>query len=514
MNKKGEKYSYSVSLGSHDSRLAKGPAPEYLEYCLQKKVRSLKPLFEPIIQYHQAHILEFYDKKILSKSDAIRIIKTLRWIREQGLDHFEPDPRLGGLHPQIEAILINELGEEVGGKVLTGRARADPERVASWLFLREKIVDILEELNSLRRVTLEVAEKYANTLMPGYTLFQHAQPTTVGHYMLCIAEALENDYGRFNDAFKRVNMSNAEHGIGQGTAYPIDRKRVSAYLGFEGIIENTRYALTSFDRAMESLAALSILTVTIDRFLDDIAYWCTYEFSLADLGDEWCGTSYIMPQKKNPESIGGCVAIMGRSIAHLTASMIQASRCSFGMYNHPGAIYLGGQMAGEAIEDAIGVLKVVKGNVSSISFNEDRMTQLASESWEQASELADTLFREKGLSFRTAHKIVGTFVRESMSQGKKPFDTDIQMLDKAAVEITGNPVHLSSEVLRKALDPIEIVKSRKVFGGTAPEAIEESIKNRYTQLSKDLEEVKNRREKLVKSQEELEKEIQNLISSQ
>lgn len=511
--KSEEKYSYKISLGSHDSRLKRGSAKEVLDYIYLRRLKASIPFFEPMIQYNLAHMVELYEKEVISKDDAAKIVQTLRWIKEQGLEHFELDPNLETLMPNIEAILISKLGEEVGGKVLTGRARGDVTYVSAILLLRGKILDLLEEVHSLRKLILEQADRHANTLMPGYTHLQHAQPSTLGHYLACVAEAFETDCKRLEDAYKRLNMSPAEVGAGWGTGYPIDRKRVSDLLGFEGMIENTRYAMISCDRGIEALAAFAILTVNINRFSEDIYFWCTYEYGFVDIADEYASTSYIMPQKKNPNPLEEFTSVTNRTVTALSRSATQASRSSFGIAANLSVSFVdSAQTASIATDDIAGAIKLLRGIVSTLTFNEDIMKERAGIHYTQSTELADTLFREKDISFRTAHRIVGALVRESIAQRNKPSDIDTQMLDKASVEITGKPIKLPYDILRKALDPMEVIKARNGLGGVSTETVRESLENRFRELNKDIESLKEKRKKLKKGQEELEKAIKKLIS--
>jgi argininosuccinate lyase len=509
--KNNGKYSYKVSLGSHDSRLKKGPSKEVIDHLYSQMLDANIPTFEQLMRYNEAHMLELYEKNVISKEDAAKIVETSRWIEKKGLQNFKLDPGLEDLMPNIEAILISKLGEDLGGKILTGRARGDASWVASRLLLRNKILDLLQEVHSLRRLLLEMAKKHIYTIMPGYTHVQHAQPTTLGHYLVCVAEALETDCSRLEDAYKRVNTSPAEFSIGQGTGYPIDRKRVSALLGFEGIMENTRYAFLSLDRVVETFAALAILAVNMNRFSDDLYYWCTYEFGMVELADEYSATSYIMPQKKNPYVLEALASLPIRAITAFTSDAFRLNRLSFGLATNIVSVMK--QDPTQMIDDIIGAIKMLFGVVSTLTVNEDKMKERAGIYFTQGTEIADTLVGEKGLSFRTAHKIVGALVREAIAKGKEPSDITPDMVDKAALEIIGKPVNLSPKSLSKALDVMEVVKARKVLGGVAPTAVKISINHRSKRLDKDIKGLGQKRERLAAAREDLEKGIQKLLRS-
>jgi argininosuccinate lyase len=516
MTPSDKKYAYKVSLGSHDSRLKREAAKEVVDYCYAPRLKGPMPVFEFMIQYNLAHILELYRHHVISKSDASKILETLLWMRKQGLEHFEIDPKLESLMPNLEAILISKVGADVGGQVLTGRSRGEVETVAGILLLRSKLLDLLDETHQLRKVILEIAKKHTHTVMPGYTHLQHAQPTTLGHYMAAVAEALETDCRRLEDTYQRVNRSPAEAGTGWGSSYPIDRKRLADLLGFEGIIENTRYAYSSVsDKAIEMVASLSILTVTLNRFTEDIYFWCTSEYNLAEVADEYAGTSYIMPQKKNVTALQHYTCLLNRTIATFIRLTSQASRSSFGIAAHLAVAIMGSTPeALNAIEDNLGALRLLRGLVATLSFNEAAMKDRAGKYFTQGTELSDTLFREKGIAFRTAHRIVGALVREAVAQGKTARDIDEQMLNNAAMEVMGKPIKPPYDNLWKVLDPMGVVKAHHGLGAVAPEAVEASLRNRIEQLNREVKGLRNRRQRLAKARQILEGAVQNLITSE
>jgi argininosuccinate lyase len=482
MSEVAAKYNYSVSLGSHDSRLKKGAAEVVVENFYSRWLDGTRPYFAKLLEYNQAHVVELHDRGVISRDDAAKLLETLRWIEAQGIGHFAMDPHLEDLMPNIEGIVVSRLGEAVGGKLLTGRARGEVTNVGIRLLLRENYLDMMQALNELRRVLLVLAEEHVETVMPGYTHAQHAQPTTFGHYLAGVAEALETDFARLEDTWKRLNESFAESGIGQGTAYPIDRARVAELLGFEGVVENTRYALLSWDRTVEVLAMASILALNMNRFSDDLFYWCTYEFGMVELADEFSATSYIMPQKKNPYVLEELAVIPGRAVTAFTQEAFRWNRVSYGMATHIGGVKTD---PSKTVAEVAGAAKMLAGVVSTLTVHSDVMRERAGIHFTQASELADTLAREKGLSFRTAHRIMGTVVREALGKGIHPHDIDVAMIDAAAREVTGQALGLAPEVLARALDSREITRSRKVFGGTAPEAVRASLANRASRLARD-----------------------------
>ena len=513
--RKKQRYSYKVSLGSHDSRLKSGSAKEVVDFCYAPRLKGPMPTFDSMIQYNLAHVLELYRIAVFSRDTAKAILETLTWIKRRGLEQFELDPRLESLMPNLEAILISKLGADAGGQVLTGRSRGEVEAVSGILLLRGKLLEVLEEVQLLRHLLIGVAGKHVGTVMPGYTHLQHAQPTTLGHYLACVAAALEVDAARLQDTYKRVNMSPAEAGTSWGSSFPIDRKRVADLLGFEGMIENTRYAYSSgSDKAIEITAGLSMLTVSLNRFTEDLYFWCTPEYQLAEVADEFAGTSYIMPQKKNVTALQHYTALVNRTTTAFNRLAFQAARSSFGIAANLAVTMMNSAPETAAtMEDVLGALRLLRGLTAGVRFNEELMKQRAGIHFTQGTELADTLFREKGIAFRTAHRIVGTLVRKAIAQERNAMEITETMLNEAAVEITGKPIKPPYEALWKVLDPMGIVQAHRGLGGIAPAAVKKSLRNLSGRLAKDMGFIRAKKKRLAVAQKKLDDAVHALIGS-
>jgi argininosuccinate lyase len=509
-----KKYSFQVRLGSHDGRLKKEPAPEVVDYLYSRWLQETIPSFEEMTLFLKAHLVELHDKKVISPEDAAKILQTLEWLKKKGLDSFKLDPSIEDLMPNLEAIVISKIGESAGGRILTGMARGEPTYVSAVLLLRKSILDMIREMNLLRGEISKIGQQHTETLMPGYTHVQHAQPTTLGHFFACVAEALETDCARIKNAFERVNMCPAGYSSAWGTTYPTDRRRISGLLGFEAPIDNTRYAMLSFDRGIETLAALAMLAININRLTDDLYFWCTYEFNMADIADEFASTSYIMPQKKNPYALEEYPSLSNRVLSEFTRVAELTRLTSFGL-----GIHLGGKRTdttmtpSRVIRDICGALKMLRGILSTMKFKTNVMRERVGIHFTQGTDLADTLVRQKGLSFRTAHKIIGVLVRQAIDRGLKPYQLDVRMLDQAAKEVIGRPLKLAPKILAKALDPMEGVKARKGIGGVAPSAVKRSFQNRLRRLDKDEAWLSAKEEKISRAEQELEKEARRVMGA-
>lgn len=502
-----KKYAYRASLGAHDSRLKARSAQTVVDYCYAPRFKGSMPTFEPMIQYNLAHVLELQRSSVISPADAAELVRALRWIRGEGAESFELDPRLESLMPNIEAILVDRIGADVGGQVLTGRSRGEVEAVAGLLLVRRVLLDLLQEVADLREVIIGVARGHLDTVMPGYTHLQHAQPTTLGHYLACVAEALETDCARLDDAYRRANMSPAETGTSWGSGYAIDRQRIAEALGFKGIIENTRYAYYSImDKGIEVLAGLCGLAVTLNRFTEDIYFWCTPEYAMAELADEYAGTSYIMPQKKNVTVLQRYSTLVSTTASRFNKLTFQAARTSFGIASNLAVTMMDcAPEVSAALEDNLGAVTLLRGLVSTMSFREDTMKERAGVHFTQSTELADTLFRDKGVSFRTAHRIVGSAVRRALAQGSQASDIDAETLNAAAVEVTGKPIDPPYDSLWKALDPQGVVSAHDGLGAVAPQAVSGALGRRNIRLDEDVARLEHERARLTAAADALER---------
>ena len=495
-------------LGAHDGRLTKGSDPDAIQYQYLYEVESQKEIFDWVIHYNMAHVVMMCEQGVFSREDSEKLLTGLKEIESLGVEGFPLNPEYEGVHPCIEADLVRRYGYEVGGKILTGRSRGDVHNTAGRLTVRERLLEVLQELIELREVFLRLAEEHKETVMPGYTWLQSAQPTTLAHDLLHMAEGFESNFGRLRNTFRDVNLGICEAGIGYGTDWPIDRERVAELLGFEGLIENAKFAQREYGNAeVFLLADLALLMGHIFRMTNDLYPMTSQEYGYIEFGDEWSSTSFIMPQKKNPGSLKSIRIKAIKAMGDLTEGVHSYFDSSSNMIGE--MIYLCRIASSAMKENVIPALKMMKGMMPTLSVNKELARERAGAYFAQATNLADALAREKRLSFRTAHRIVGVLVRECVRGSVKPLEVTVEMVDRAAVEILGRPIGLDSGVLREALDPVMIVRGRKGTGSTAPEMIERAIGNRWRRGEEDREWLEGKRALL----EEAEKKLRDAVES-
>ncbi len=465
-----------------------------------------KQLLIPLNIFDKVHTVMMSEQGIISGEDASKILKVLKKVDELGVDKF-PWAK-GDLWAQKERFVIGEIGEDVGGRLHTGRSRQDVTCTIDRLHLRPKVIEMAEKLSDFREALLNLAEKHTETVMPCYTFLQHAQPTTFAHYLLSFAYAFARDFNRIIRAYELTNLSPAGSALQTGTSYPLNRHRVSELLGFGNVIRNTRDAAMNFDYLYEIMTAASLSMTDLLRLQEDFTVWHSVEFKMISLDDPWVGTSSIMPQKRNPYPFmftrGKALRIFGRTIEAF--STLESPTLGF-----PTPKYLANDLY-EVIDEFLGAFIIAAGYLPTLRVNKDLMCERAGAYWAQGTDLADVIVREKGISFRTAHHIIAELVKIANEAGKGPSDVNSELMDEAAKAVIGKPLGLSENAIKGALDPTLCVKIRRVYGATAPEEVMAQIEECRTQLSADRAKVEESRKQIDDAMKKLDKVVDGMIS--
>ena len=426
-------------------------------------------MFRQDIRGSIAHATMLAEVKVLTVDERDQIIAGLQQI-EQEIENgdFEWSIAQEDVHMNIEARLIALIGE-VGKKLHTGRSRNDQVATDVRLYLRDMIEPIGQQLNRLQEALLNVAEREAETIMPGFTHLQTAQPVTFGHHMMAWYEMLVRDAERLQDCAKRVNSLPLGAAALAGTTFPIDREMTASLLGFDRICLNSLDAVSDRDFAIEFNSFASILMMHLSRFSEELIIWSSAQFDFVDLGDAFCTGSSIMPQKKNPdvpELIRGKTSrVYGNMFNLLTL-----------MKNQPLAYNKDNQEDKEPLFDTIdtllGSLRVYADMMSVITVKADNMRQAALRGYATATDLADYLVR-KGTPFRDAHEVVGLSVAYGIKHKK-----DLSELTLAELQ------QFSANIDEDVFDVLTLegsVAARDHLGGTAPEQVKAAIKKARSQ---------------------------------
>ena len=430
-----------------------------------------KRIFNADILCNIAHTTMLKEQGIIEAVDADKIIKSLNELESEGINALIFDSSAEDIHMALENYVTSKIGE-VAGFMHTGKSRNDQVATDLRLILKEEIEEIENDILNFIEIILEMASNHTETAMVGYTHLQHAQPTTFAHHLMAYANEIKRDFERIVDAKKRVDICPLGAAAMTGTGFPINRDRTAELLGFSRVMENSMDAVSSRDFMAETVFALAMLASNLSKISEEMIIWSSYEFRLIEISDEYSSTSSIMPQKKNPDvaeiSRSKTAVLYGELMTILT--ILKALPHSYNRDLQEVTPHLW-----NAVDTTRSMLNITCNMLSTMSFNVDRGMELARANFSTATELADLMVSEKNLPFRIAHQIVGRTVTEAISQGMRPENIDTKFLDQIAVEINGSPLGIRADLVKKALDPYEIIKTRDVKGGPSPKAVKESI---------------------------------------
>ncbi len=412
-------------------------------------------LFEEDIEGSIAHCEMLIRQGIIPEDEGRRIIGALSEIKEEirqrGVD---ADPSYEDIHTYVEHRLREKVGE-IAGKLHTARSRNDQIVLDVKLYLRRQIEEITSLISGLQRRLVEAAKREVDTIMPGFTHLQHAQPVSLGFHLLAYYEMLERDRTRFEDCAKRMNLSPLGSCALAGTTLPIDRGYVAERLGFDGITKNAMDTVSSRDFIAEFLADAAICMVNLSRLCEEMVLWSSQEFSFVELSDAVCTGSSIMPQKKNPDVAELTRAKAGRVVGDLVSLLVVLKGLPLA-YNRD--LQEDKEPLFDAVDTLKGALRAVRLMVEGARFNRERMREMALEGYTDATDLADYLVK-KGLPFREAHAVVGRMVVHCIDRGKR--------LSEMSLEEMREFCPLVDEDVYEALSLERIVDARVSYGGTS-----------------------------------------------
>jgi argininosuccinate lyase len=410
-----------------------------------------------------AHARMLARQGVLTAAEAELIEAGLERIRARiEADQFPWSVSLEDVHMNLESALTADIGP-VGKKLHTGRSRNDQVATDVRLYLRDEIALIQAELRRLQTALLDLAEREADTILPGFTHLQTAQPVTFGHHLMAWFEMLERDHGRLGDCARRMNRLPLGAAALAGTSYPLDRHYTAELLGFDGPAENSLDAVSDRDFAIEFAAAAAILMMHLSRCSEELVIWSSAQFGFVELADSFCTGSSIMPQKKNPDVPELVRGKTGRVFGHLMALLTL-------MKGQPLAYNKDNQEDKEPLFDTVdnlrGCLRVFADLVPVIRPRREAMLAAARQGYATATDLADYLVR-RGLPFRDAHEVVGQAVAYGIARGR-----DLAELELA--ELRRFSERIDADVFR-VLTLEGSVAARDHIGGTAPNQVRAAI---------------------------------------
>ncbi|WP_301170505.1 argininosuccinate lyase [Brevibacillus nitrificans] len=410
-----------------------------------------------------AHVAMLGKCGILPMEEVRQIIAGLKKVKEK-IEHGQVEFLVAheDVHMNIEKMLIEEIGP-VGGKLHTGRSRNDQVALDMHLFLREKLMEIIQLAMYLQEAMIEQANQHLDTVMPGYTHLQRAQPVLFGYHLMAYVSMLQRDIERMTETWKRVNVLPLGAGALAGTTFPIDRAFVAELLQFDGIYQNSMDAVSDRDFIVEFLADASLLMAHLSRLCEELVIWSSQEFSFVELDDAFCTGSSIMPQKKNPDVAELVRGKTGRVYGNLVGLLTV-------LKGLPMAYNKDMQEDKEGMFDTVstihGALALLTPMIQTMQVRTERMRQAVTNDFSNATDLADYLVR-KDMPFRQAHEVVGRAVLYCIEQQKYLLDLSVEEFQSFS-EVIGEDVY-------EALAVETVVNARNVMGGTARNQVEQQI---------------------------------------
>jgi argininosuccinate lyase len=421
-----------------------------------------------------AHARMLGEQGIIPKGDAAKIADALPSV----LEDFEAgkipeDPRLEDVHMHIESALIERIGD-AGRRLHTGRSRNDQVALDLRLYLvKRAIPDLDAALGALMAALVVQARDHVETLMPGYTHLQRAQPVVLAHHLLAYVEMFDRDRGRLADARRRADVSPLGSGALAATPFGIDRKAVAKALGLSGITRNSMDAVGSRDAALEVLSAIAIAMTHLSRLSDEVILWASAEFGFVALDDAFCTGSSIMPQKKNPDVAELCRGKAGRTYGNLMTLLTVLKGLPMA-YNKD--LQEDKEPLFDSVDTARDCFTAMAGLMRTARFRPEPMRRALDAAFPTATDAADFLV-ERGVPFREAHEVVGALVAHCAAE-------DLVLTDLSVADLKRFHPKFDAEVLRR-LDPEHSLKARDVVGGPAPRRVAAEVRRWSKRLGVD-----------------------------
>ena len=444
----------------------KFPAQSYKENVLADCFEDAKRYFlEAYLDVDYAHAIMLAEQNIITSGELKSLLIALRSLNKDEIRKAVYDGSFEDLFYYLQREITSNCGDaDTAGKLHTARSRNDIDVTIYRLYLRKQTLKLLQSAMDLRKVFLDLAAKHHETLIPAYTHTQPAQPSTMAHFLLAMAENVGRDIKRLQRAYENMNYCPLGSGAITTTGFPINRHRVAELLGFTAPTVNSYASIASVDYFTECLGAASALLVNIGKFAQEFLLMAMMEFNVIRLADGYVQGSSIMPQKRNPVAIEHIRAIASKALGQSLGVMTAVHNTPFGDINDveddlQPLIY-------SAMRDANRAVSLFANTLKSATFNLDILKKRAGENFITVTELADTIVRRENLPFSVSHKIVAKCVKTAIETGGK---ITYEILQTAANEVIGRELILSAKETEAAMSAENFVNIRTIYGGTAPE---------------------------------------------
>ena len=458
-------------------------------------IKADQRLLENVVRINKAHVIMMAECHILNQKKTAALLEALGRI---DLNKEIAETGNEDVHMYVEESVIEAAGQEIGGDLHVGKSRNDQVSTAIRMTLRENLIRIMSGLTDVQEKLLNGSQKHIETLIPGYTHTQPAQPITFAHYLLSFFDAFNRDLERLMESYWRVNRSSMGAGALAGTSFPLNRDRIAELLGFNGMVENSLDAVGSRDFIVEVQAALTMVALTVSRLIEDLILWSSPHFRIVELPDEFTSTSSIMPQKKNPEVPEVIRARVSDIAGNLMATVMTLKSLPSG-YNMDFQEIT--PKLWESIDSLSSSLSMLVSLIPTLRVSETIPSELLN--FTTSTELANMLVRKYGVSFRGAHRIVGTLVRDLIEKDLSLSDVTPDMINSVSSRVVGSSVTVTEEDIRSSLDPKKFVESHDVKGGPCRTEVRRMLNSRGQELEVWREKISKEADRLRKTWETL-----------
>jgi argininosuccinate lyase len=478
-------------------------APEYVSNVLNENFEDAKELLlTPLMGIHYAHLVMLAEQKIISAAEARALRDALNGISLEAVRGVTYDGTYEDLFFFIERLLRDACGADVAGRLHTARSRNDIDMTMYRMRQREFIALLGSRVLELSSALLDLADRHRETIFGAHTHTQPAQPTTIAHYLLAVIEQLQRDTRRLLAAYDATNRNPLGACAITGTGFPIDRHRTSELLGFTAPTGNTYGSIATVDYLLEGVASTAILLVGLGRVLQDFLLWCTMEFGYLRLGEGFVQSSSIMPQKRNPVALEHARAIGSKGVGQAQAIMTAVHNTPFGdIVDTEDDLQ---PLVASMYRDAIRTVTLVAATMRDADFNVARLAERAAYGGTTLTELADTLVRDQGIPFGTAHSIAALLLK---ARNEDPGASLADALAKASHALIGRTIDYSDERLTEVMSPRYFVDVRRTLGGPAPEETARAVAEQRALLAEHRTEWQARRDHLAGAEQLLQAQV-------
>ncbi len=442
----------------------KFPAANYKKNVLEDCFEDAKKYFlEAYINVDFAHAIMLAEQQIITEDELTLLLKALQLLDLDEIRRAEYDGTFEDLFYYLQREIAKNCDAETAGKLHTARSRNDIDVTIYRLYLRPNLLELLRETMNLREVFLNLAAEHYETLIPAYTHTQPAQPSTLAHFLLAMAENLGRDIKRLQRAYDNMNFCPLGACAITTTGFPINRHRTAELLGFSAPTVNSYGSIASVDYFTEMLGTMSALVVNTGKFAQEFLLMAMSEFNVIRLPDGFVQGSSIMPQKRNPVALEHIRVLSSKALGQSLGVMTAIHNTPFGDINDveddlQPLIY-------HALRDATRSVSLFAATLKSATFNLEILRHRAEANFITVTELADSIVRKENLSFQISHKIVGICVKKALAE-KGGITHEI--LQNAAKEVLGRELNFTESELKETLTPEYFVSIRTIYGGTAP----------------------------------------------